>query len=75
MQRTPSTHTRLPRLFKKKSKRTTQEAPGSSSGDAALEFAGTALEVTAAVVDGLNVPGLKGAIQGASAVLKLAQVR
>ena len=43
MQHTPSTHTRPSRLFRKKSKRTTQEAPGSSSGDAALEFASQAM--------------------------------
>lgn len=74
MQRIPSLRTRLTRVFKRKVKRATGAAHSSNRGDVTLEVAASALEVVSAVTDGLSVPGLKGTIQVAAMVLKLAQV-
>lgn len=74
MQRIPNLRRRLARVFKKKLSPATQMTSNSGSGDVALDLAGTALEITSAFTDGLNVPGLKGVIAVATMVLKLAQV-
>ena len=59
---------KMPRITQNRSERSHERV------DAGLDIAQLALKVTSGFVDGVNVPGLKGAVEAAAVIVDIIQV-
>ena len=59
---------KIPRITKNRSERSHENV------DTGLDIAQLALKVTSGFVDGVNVPGLKGAVEAATVIVDIIQV-
>ncbi|KIP09394.1 hypothetical protein PHLGIDRAFT_116346 [Phlebiopsis gigantea 11061_1 CR5-6] len=73
MQRIPTVRTQLKRMFKAPRIINSVSKRSHEHVDTGLDVAQLALNVTSGFVDGVNVPGLKGALEAATVIIEMIQ--